>query len=125
MLLDTCALLWLAQGGGPLSAETRDRINSEPAVYVSAVSGFEIGVKYRKGKLELPARPEEWFKTILKHHDLHVLPLNLDICIQSTELPIIHNDPCDRFIIASALIFHHPVVTHDPIFEQYSLEIWT
>jgi PIN domain nuclease of toxin-antitoxin system len=56
-MLDTCALLWLAQGGGELSEAALQRIEAAPVVYVSAISGFEIGIKVQKGKLELPARP--------------------------------------------------------------------
>ena len=98
MLLDTCALLWLAQGGGQLSAATCKQINDVPVVYVSAISGFEIGIKVRKGKLTLPVGPVEWFEEIITHHDLHLL-LDLAICLQSTTLPAIHADQCDRFII--------------------------
>lgn len=122
MLLDTCALLWLAQGGGELSPHTLKKLTNAPLVYVSAISGFEIGIKYRKGKLELPTLPFDWFNIIVEHHDLQVLPLDLEICIQSTQLPQIHHDPCDRMIIATARIHHLPVVTADPVFEQYDVD---
>ena len=123
MLLDTCALLWLAQGGGRLSGQAREQINREAVVYVSAISGFEIGIKCHKGKLCLPATAQEWFRAIVSHHDLHILALDLDICIRSTQLPAIHSDPCDRFIIATAQKYKMPVVTADPLFEQYGVRI--
>ena len=56
-MLDTYALLWLAQGGRELSEAALQGIEAAPVVYVSAISGFEIGIKVQKGKLELPARP--------------------------------------------------------------------
>ncbi len=123
MILDTCALLWLAQGGDRISEPVRHRINSEPVVYVSAITGFEIGIKHQKGKLELPARPSDWFGAILEHHDLQVLPLDLPICIRATELPGIHNDPCDRLIIATAERHNLPVVTADPVFQEYGVKV--
>jgi len=122
MLLDTCALLWLVLGGGELSPETLQRVAAAPFVYVSAISGFEIGIKYRKGKLELPTLPFDWFKVIIEHHDLQVLPLDLELCIRSTQLPPVHHDPCDRMIIATAQIHKLPVVTADPIFNHYGIE---
>jgi len=79
MLLDTCALLWLAQGGGSLSADVRERLASSSLVAVSAISGFEIGIKHRKGKLLLPLEPLSWMREIVRHHDLTVLPLDLAI----------------------------------------------
>ncbi len=123
MLLDTCALLWLAQGGGELSAEVCTKINAEAVVYVSAISGFEIGIKHLKGKLSLPASPADWFKVVVSHHDLHILPLDLDICLRSTQLPAIHSDPCDRFIIATAEIHKLQVITADPLFTQYGVAV--
>lgn len=123
MLLDTCALLWLAQGGERLSEDTRLRLNREPVVYVSAISGFEIGVKLRKGKLELPAPPLEWFEKIVEHHGLNVIPLDLPICIRATELEPIHADPCDRLILATAKLRNLAVVTADPVFSRYGVEV--
>ena len=123
MLLDTCALLWLVQGGGKLSAKVCRQINDEAVVYVSAISGFEIGIKHQKGKLSLPVRPADWFEAVVNHHDLHILPLNLEICIRSTQLPAIHSDPCDRFIIATAKIHQLRVVTTDPLFTKYGIPV--
>jgi PIN domain nuclease of toxin-antitoxin system len=71
-------------------------------VHISAVSGFEIGVKYRAGKLVLPALPAEWLKVVLDHHRIGVIPLDLPICVTATELPMLHRDPYDRLIIATA-----------------------
>ena len=123
MMLDTCALLWLAQGGGELSEAALQRLDAAPVVYISAISGFEIGIKVQKGKLQLPARPADWFAAVLAHHNIEVLPLDLAVCIRSTELPAIHADPCDRMIIAAAQIHHFPVVTTDPIFLRYGIEM--
>ena len=122
MLLDTCAIIWLAQGGGRLSAEALRRLNGAPFVYVSAISGFEIGIKYMKGKLELPVLPTDWFETILSHHYLRVIPLDLATCIRSAQLAPVHSDPCDRMIIATAQIHHLTVVTADPVFQKYDIK---
>lgn len=123
MILDTCALLWLAQGGGRLSSRALSQIGAAPAVYVSAISGFEVGVKYRKGKLALPAQPLEWFEAVVDHHGLQVLPVDLQTCIRSIELPAVHADPVDRIIVATAERQSLPVVTADAIFTRYGVEV--
>ena len=123
MILDTCALLWLAQGSAELSESVRERIDDEAAVCVSAITGFEVGIKVQKGKLKLPARVADWFESILDHHDIELLPLDLEACIDATELPAIHNDPCDRMIIATARRRRMPVVTADPVFRRYDIEV--
>lgn len=122
-LLDTCALLWLVNGGGKLTQKALEEIDRAPEVYISAISGFEIALKFHKNKLGLPLKPHEWFKIAITHHDLSVLPLDLETCIISTELPFLHNDPCDRFIIATAKIHNLPVITADPRFEDYGINV--
>jgi len=123
VILDTCALLWVAQGGGPLSPGALQRLDAAPVVYVSAISGFEIGIKVQKGKLHLPVPPADWFAAVLAHHNLEVLALDLAVCLRSTVLPAIHADPCDRMIIAAAQVYHMPVVTTDPLFVLYGIEV--
>jgi PIN domain nuclease of toxin-antitoxin system len=123
VILDTCALLWLASRDKKLSRSALKQINEAPAVYVSAISGFEIAIKVAKGKLQLPGPPQEWFERIVEHHGLAVLPLELKVCIAAAQLPPIHEDPCDRFIIAAAKMNDLVVVTADERFEQYGLSV--
>ena len=123
MLLDTCALLWLGQGGGRLSQDALRRIDDAPVVYVSAISGFEIGIKVAKGKLSLPSRPAEWLATIVEHHDLRELPVDLAAAVRATELPAFHSDPVDRILIATAEARNLPVVTRDAVFARYRIDV--
>lgn len=123
MLLDTFALLWLACGSKKLSRAARKKIESASAVYVSAISGFEISIKRQKAKLGLPLPTIEWLSQVVEHHGLTLLPLDPETCIRAAELPPIHEDPCDRFIIATARLHDLEVVTVDKRFEQYGITI--
>jgi PIN domain nuclease of toxin-antitoxin system len=123
MILDTCALLWLASGNRRLSRTALKEINDSPALWVSAISGFEIALKEARGKLDLPEPPTEWFAGIVDHHGISLAPLELDVCIKAARLPGIHDDPCDRFIIAAALLNNWPVVTEDERFEEYGVKV--
>ncbi len=123
LLLDTCALLWLAEGNKRLSERARKRISLAPAVFVCAISGWEIALKASQGKLTLPMPAGEWLDAVLAHHDLSVARLDLSVCVRAIELPPIHRDPCDRFIIAMALTKHWPVVTADLVFQDYGVEV--
>ena len=122
-LLDTCALLWLVHDQKKISRPTLERINEEPVVYVSAISGFEIGLKCQAGKLKLPVPPLEWIERIVEHHHLSLIGLDFDICVKATELPPIHKDPCDRFLIATAILNRLPIVTADTRFEAYGVTV--
>lgn len=123
MILDTCALLWLASGDKKLSRAALKEINAAAVVYVSAISGFEIALKAARGKLKLPHPPQEWFEKVVEHHGLAVLALDLGTCIAAARLPAIHDDPCDRFIIAAAKLHGLSVVTTDEHFEKYGLTV--
>ncbi len=123
MVLDTCALLWLAEDSPQLSAAARTRLAAASLVYVSAISAFEIGLKHRSGKLVLPMPPAAWFAAVVEHHALATHPLDWAVCLAATELPPIHKDPCDRFIIATAKKLGLPVVTADPNFAAYGIDV--
>ena len=125
MLLDTCALIWLAIGGGQLSSRILQAIDECETVAVSSISSFEIAHAYKKGKLELPCDPEKWFHDVLTHHDILEIKLDRTIATASTKLPDHHKDPCDRFIIATAILNNLPVVTKDRTFENYSITIYS
>lgn len=124
MLLDTCAILWLAHDQRKISNETLALIDASPVVWVSAISGFEIGLKYRAGKLTLSMPPGEWLTGVVENHHLSILELDIEICVKATELPPIHKDPCDRFLIATALLRGIPIVTTDGRFPKYGVQVF-
>jgi PIN domain nuclease of toxin-antitoxin system len=123
IILDTCGLIWLVNGGGDLSKKTLKQIQDVDVVYVSAATALEIGCKVALGKLDLPMEPVEWYNAALEVHDLVEIPVNGDIALCSASLPMIHKDPADRVIIATAKQKNLPVVTHDKRFEAYSVTV--
>ena len=123
MLLDTCALIWLAMGGGQLSAKARQAIKEAATVYVSSISAFEITYASARGRLELPCDAERWYYDVLAQHSLTEVLLSSKIAIASTKLPMVHKEPCDRFIIATAQLEGLSVVTTDRKFRKYDIVI--
>ena len=122
LLLDTCALIWLAAGSSHLSQNAVKRINSAFVVYVSPVSLWEIARKVAKGTLSLPLEPQEWFARVKEKHNLTMLPLSEAVMFKAAALPEIHKDPADRFIVASAMINSLSIVTSDHIMPQYGVD---
>ena len=123
MILDTCALLFLASGDARLSADARDRLAREPVRWYCAISSLEIALKHRDGKLELPLAPLRWLRALETRYDLTELPLDSGLCAAATELPDHHRDPFDRFIIAAAIRLRVAVVTIDAKFSPYGVEV--
>lgn len=121
MLLDTCAILWLASGGSKLSNRARAAIASNPEeLFVSAMSAFEIGSKYMRGRIDLHVDATQWWREALTQHRLRVVPVTDEIALACTALSPIHGDPCDRLIIASAAAFGMKVVTSDRLIARYA-----
>jgi len=122
MILDTCALLFLASGDRRLSRSAREQLAKQAIRWFCAISSFEIALKYQQGKLELPLAPLRWIRELEERYALTELPLDSAVCTDAADLPRHHNDPFDRFIIAAALRNHVPVVTIDPRFAPYGVE---
>lgn len=57
------------------------------------------------------------------HHGLTLVSLELADAMRAPQLPDVHRDPCDRFIIATALRLGAPVVTTDPRFSEYGVTV--
>jgi len=121
LLLDTCALLWLASGDRSLSKAGRAAISDAPVVYVSPVTAWEIAIKVSKDKIVLPCAAREWFDSVVRLYDIEVLKMSSDDMLRAAELPWLHKDPADRFIIASALVNDFTVVTSDGNFPKYGV----
>lgn len=122
ILLDTCALIWLAAGAADLSKEALRRIDKAIVVYVSPISLWEIARKVAKGTLRLPMEAQEWFDLVRSRHNLTLLPLSEAVMFKAAALPEIHKDPADRFIIASALENGLSIATADRIMPEYGVE---
>jgi PIN domain nuclease of toxin-antitoxin system len=120
VLLDTCTLLWLVGAAEQLSAEARSAIEqSTGALFVSAITAFEIGVKHRKRALQLPLDPVTWYAEALAFHGLCECPVTGVIAGRSTQLPRLHADPCDRILVATAGEHGWTLLTPDPLIQQY------
>ena len=123
LILDTCGLIWLVNGGGKLSDDTLKVIQDADVVYVSAASALEIGCKTALGKLVLPLETNEWYSRALDIHDLVEIPVTGEIAILAANLPLHHKDPADRIILATAKLKQLPVITHDSRFESYGVTV--
>ena len=123
MILDTCALLWLADKHRNISRDVLSRIEDAPSIYISAITCFEIALKCKSGKLSLPIPVKSWLDLVLEHHDISIIDISRDVAQLSADLPPYHKDPCDRFIIATAIAFNLPVVTADENFKKYGIKV--
>jgi PIN domain nuclease of toxin-antitoxin system len=120
LLLDTCALIWLAGDLSSLGKNARKAIVENPEdLHVSAISALEISLLAAKKRIILPLEPYKWYSSAIRLHGIKELPVTGEIASLSGTLPPIHKDPCDRIIISTAILTRMKVLTADEVFRDY------
>jgi PIN domain nuclease of toxin-antitoxin system len=117
VLLDTCALLALAQGDLPDSAAAA--LRKAPEAYVSVVSPWEVAIKAAGGKLRLIEQPLQWFQGLVERYELREIPLDAGVACAASTLPLLHRDPFDRVIVALAQERGLTILTADENIRKY------
>jgi PIN domain nuclease of toxin-antitoxin system len=120
LLLDAHAVLWAVAEPERLTADARGAI-ADPAndVLVSAASVWELEIKRVVGKLELGRD----LLADLERVRFDVLPITASDAVSAARLPLHHRDPFDRMLIAQAARLDATIVTRDPAFAAYEVEV--
>lgn len=95
----------------------------EHEIVFSAASAWEIAIKVAIGKLRLPVPAAEYVDTRLQMTRAVPLAITHDHALRTGELPGHHRDPFDRLLIAQAQLERLPILTADPQFEAYDIEV--
>jgi len=126
VLLDTCAVIWLANGD-PLQNKADSKIFHAAlanGVFVSPVSAWEIGMlnRPRAGRtIEFLPDPATWFARFMAGPAIKTAAFTADIAIAASQLPEpLHSDPADRLLIATARHMAMPIVTRDAKIINYA-----
>ena len=120
ILLDTCVLFWLECDPARISHNATAALRRrDSVVHASAISAFELGLKVRDRQMQLPLPAGEWVREVCDRRGIRLLPVDAEAAGRSTELPPIHRDPCDRFLIATAQIAGLALATPDKSIGQY------
>lgn len=122
-LLDTCALLYLAQDE-PISQEVLEVLDLMPSrsdmVVISAFTAWEIGMLVAKKRVSLARPPVEWFRLACARFDVEVLRPSADVFLAASFLPQpLHGDPADRILIATAREHDLTIITRDRAILSY------
>ena len=126
ILLDTHALLWWFSGSRQLSSNARQSIEDEDNdILISAASAWEITIKYRIGKLHGAEALVFDIPSAIASQGFEELPITVDDAARAGLLPSHHRDPFDRMLIAQALSRNLPLVSIEPVFDDYGVRrLW-
>jgi PIN domain nuclease of toxin-antitoxin system len=125
LLLDTHIFLWYITGDDHLPESYLDSIrHTENDVCLSVVSLWETTIKYQLGKIVLPESPEIYLPLQRERHAISSLSLDEASVSHLAHLPLIHRDPFDRILMCQAIEHGYTVMTIDPIFANYPVQIF-
>lgn len=113
VVLDTCALIWLTLDPTELSAKAHKLIARSESLIVSSISVWEIGVKVKKGKIELGTDYQDYVERIASADTIQIIPVDHRIWADSVMLDWKHRDPADRVIVSLAMLLNLPLITED------------
>jgi PIN domain nuclease of toxin-antitoxin system len=121
VLLDTCAVIWLANGD-PLARSASAAIihaGSAGGIFISPISAWEVGLLSqpragRKLAVKFAPDPKTWFARVMAGPGIREASLTPEIAIDASFLPgELHGDPGDRLIVTTARHLGVPIVTRD------------
>ena|ERR1017187_1929642 len=121
LLLDTHAVVWWLDDSDRLGRKARKAIaKPENSAWVSAVSVWEISIKISVGRLKFSGIPEVGIASMLDQ-GFRSLPVVFDHAFAVRHLPLHHNDPFDRLLIAQAQCEDFTLMTTDPWMRAYNV----
>ena len=123
-ILDTHVLLWTIFNSNKLSPSAQKIILDKNAnKYISISTMWEISIKNRIGKLPLPDGLPGVFSEV-GMNGFGIVGINQECIEIYCALPLLHRDPFDGMIIATALHKNMVIVTADEDIQKYSVS-WT
>ena len=123
-LLDTSVFLWALDADFRLNARAKEILTaSSQELFLSAVSVWEIAIKFALGSLPLPKAPSEYISVAVRTWGLRALDITHEHALVAGELPPHHRDPFDRMLIAQAGAEKMTLLTADRVLQPYKVEM--
>ena len=124
-LMDTHVLLWTMFEPKKLSQLAQEIIidTSKPK-FISVTSVWEIAIKNRIGKLPLSMGVDEIFNN-LDASNTGIVGIDYQHIEIYATLPLLHRDPFDGIIIATAILEKMTIITADENIQKYDVPwVW-
>lgn len=123
-LLDAIVWLWSV---GPTEKIGRAGLeileSGENEIYLSAASSWEIAIKVKAGKFDLPKAPRPYVLKRLVQQGIRSLSITQSHSLRVYDLPLHHYDPFDRILIAQAIDEEMVILTSDRVFSKYPAQV--
>lgn len=122
-LLDTHTLIWVISEKDKLSTRvTRTFADPANTFFVSAISFWEIALKFSSGKLDIEGIFPEEVPMLATQSGFKLIPLLPDESATFSRLIVTsHKDPFDRMLIWQAIQRNLTFITNDDQLAQYEI----
>ena len=114
LLLDTHIWLWSLLDPERLSDSVKRALAShEHELRLSPISVWEALLLAERGRVRLRPDPHRWLRDAMSIAPISEAPITFDVALASRTAGVEHQDPADRFIVATARVFGLTLVTAD------------
>ena len=113
LLLDTHIWIWSLAESKQLSRRVQHELKDQNnELWLSPVSAWEVLLLHAKGRIRLHGNARDWVMRATAY--MREAPLTHEIVSPAQELHLLHQDPADRFLAATAAVLGLTLVTADP-----------
>ena len=126
LLIDSHVIVWWVDRDNLLSSDAHAAV-ADPSndLLISAATIWEISIKTSLGKLSLSLAYRQWMDQAIQNLRAAILPVTVEYADVQAGLPQHHRDPFDRLIIAQSTVEQIPIVSSDPVLDDYGVNrLW-
>lgn len=114
LLLDSHIWFWYAIGSDRLPKGLREELDFATGLcWYSPISAWELGILVAKKRLRINGDFRPWVERSIESLALREAPINVQVVLKAKELELPNNDPADRFLAATAMLYELTLVTVD------------
>lgn len=124
LLLDTHAFIWWFNEPEKLSTKALTLLtDGGNDLILSVASIWEMQIKVQLGKLKFTVSLRELVESHEQKNGVQVLPVELEHVLTLDTLPPYHKDPFDRLLVAQASVEGASLISSDPVFSSYPVNL--
>jgi PIN domain nuclease of toxin-antitoxin system len=114
LLLDTHIFLWSLLEPDRLGKRVAAELErSSNELWLSPMTIWEVMILAWKKRIVLDADSMTWIRDVLGKIPFREAPVNHEVAIRSRIVSLPHQDPVDRFLAATSMVFDLTLVTAD------------
>ena len=125
IILDTCTFIWDALSHPKLSKTATLEIEKAEAVgqlMISDITLWEVAMLVNRRRIKIPVTAANFSQLAIQARDIHIQKITADIAELSVSFDkTINNDPADRIIAATSVIYSATLLTADNNLRQSPL----